>query len=417
VAIKGGYAGFGEPDSNARNIGAYKTILSGDLSGNDRDVNALSELLTDPCRAENSYHVVTGSGCDESAMLNGVTITAGNANGTDPNSRGGGMYNNNGRPTITNCTFSENSASFGGGGMYNKEHSSPTVTKSTFSSNFATWAGGGMFNHLYSNPTLTNCILWGNEPNEIVDGALSSTIVTYSDVDGGWPGIGNIDADPCFADVDNGDCHLKSQAGRWDANSQMWVKDAVTSSGIDAGDYGSDWKGELWPHGERINMGAYGGTPEASMSLSDAGNIADLNIDGEVDYRDMKLLTNKWPYKALLQPEDLSRDGIVNFADFAIFSRILGLPGPASNPNPPDGAGLSNLDTDLSWTAGPYAESHDIYFGTSSPPPLAYNQTSTTFDPGTMAPGTKYYWRIDEVSACGTITGTVWSFTTMTRPP
>ena len=65
----------------------------------------------------------------------------------------------------------------------------------------------------------------------------------------------------------NGDYHLKSQAGRWDVNSQSWVQDDVTSPCIDAGDQGSDWTAELRPHGECINMGAYGGTPQASMSF------------------------------------------------------------------------------------------------------------------------------------------------------
>ena len=81
---------------------------------------------------------------------------------------------------------------------------------------------------------------------------------------------GHIDLDPFFADVNNGDCHLKSEAGRWDPIGQSWVQDAVTSPCIDTGDPDSDWTAELWPHGKRMNMGAYGGTPQASMSLSDS---------------------------------------------------------------------------------------------------------------------------------------------------
>jgi hypothetical protein len=128
----------------------------------------------------------------------------------------------------------------------------------------------------------------------------------------------------------------------------------------------------------------------------------------------MKLLTNKWLYKAALS-EDISRDGIVNFTDFAIFANIWELP--ASNPNPPDGATGVDIDADLSWTAGRGATSHDVYFGTSSTPPFIHNQAATTFDPGTMASGTRYYWRIDEVGVYGTITGAVWSFRTMGGGP
>jgi hypothetical protein len=65
-----------------------------------------------------------------------------------------------------------------------------------------------------------------------------------------------------------GDYHLKSQAGRWDLNSQDWVLDGVTSPCIDAGDPNSPVGDEPAPNGGRIDMGAYGGTAEASKSLS-----------------------------------------------------------------------------------------------------------------------------------------------------
>jgi hypothetical protein len=92
------------------------------------------------------------------------------------------------------------------------------------------------------------------------------------------------------------------------------------------------------------------------------------------------------------------------------------LPGQAINPNPADGATGIGITADLSWTAGLYATSHDLYFGTSSPPPFINNQTATTFDPGTMTADITYYWRIDEVNPSGTTTGTVWSFTTVSPP-
>jgi len=109
--------------------------------------------------------------------------------------------------------------------------------------------------------------------------------VRYCDIIGGrsavtgdgeitW-GPGNIDADPCFATDGQwstvGDYHLKSQAGRYDPANERWVKDGVTSPCIDAGNPDWDWSAEPWPHGQRINMGAYGGTSEASKSLSTAG--------------------------------------------------------------------------------------------------------------------------------------------------
>lgn len=91
----------------------------------------------------------------------------------------------------------------------------------------------------------------------------------------------------------------------------------------------------------------------------------------------------------------------------------------ASEPNPPDGATDVSLIVDLSWSAGFGVTSHNVYFGTSSPPPFIHNQTSTTFHTGIigmMSYETTYYWRIDEVNSSGTTTGTVWSFTTLMSP-
>jgi hypothetical protein len=94
------------------------------------------------------------------------------------------------------------------------------------------------------------------------------------------------------------------------------------------------------------------------------------------------------------------------------FTTIVAAPGAASNPGPADSATDVTTNNDLSWTAGSGATSHDVYFGTSSPGSFQGNQTATTFDTGAMANDTTYYWRIDEINAGGTTTGTVWSFTT-----
>jgi hypothetical protein len=80
VTIQGGYAGFGEPDPNERDIELYESILSGDLAGNDVEVNDPADLLDEPTRAENSYTIVTGSRTDANAVLDGFIVTGGNAN-------------------------------------------------------------------------------------------------------------------------------------------------------------------------------------------------------------------------------------------------------------------------------------------------------------------------------------------------
>ncbi len=158
VTIKGGYAGFNEPDPNERNIEHYPTILSGDLSGNDKEVSNPTDLLTEPTRSDNCYHVVTGSYTDITTIIDGFTITAGTA--TDRN--GGGMFTYNGNPTIANCVFTRNSASGFGGGIWNEFYSSPTVSNCLFSANSSYACGGGMANWDNSSPNLNECAFNGN---------------------------------------------------------------------------------------------------------------------------------------------------------------------------------------------------------------------------------------------------------------
>jgi len=84
----------------------------------------------------------------------------------------------------------------------------------------------------------------------------------------------------------------------------------------------------------------------------------------------------------------------------------------AENPSPADGATGVSTWADLSWTGMPGATSHDVYFGTVSPGTFQTNTTELTFDPGELGQSTTYYWRIDEITGSGTVTGGVWSFKT-----
>jgi hypothetical protein len=147
---------------------------------------------------------------------------------------------------------------------------------------------------------------------------------------------------------------------------------------------------------------------------------ADLTGDCDVDFFDFGMLVNSW--MAPSSVVDLTGNGFVDRFDLRVLTRQwlaenVPPPGQATNPSPPDGGGISDLDVDLSWTAGAYAESHDLYFGTSNPPPFVCNQTDTTFEPGKLAAGTKYYWRIDGVGTYETTIGALWSFSTMDPPP
>jgi len=180
VTIKGGYAGAGEAEPDARDINLYETILSGDLSANDR-VNP-DGPASEVGRAENSHHVVTGSGVDGTAVLDGFTITGGNAN-VFTNRNGAGLLNEYGSPQIINCTFTENSAQYYGGGIYNY-YSSPTLVNCTFTQNSSGTEGGGIYNY-QSNLSLNNCTFEENSSHRgggihNGHGSLSVTDCTFT---------------------------------------------------------------------------------------------------------------------------------------------------------------------------------------------------------------------------------------------
>lgn len=148
VAIEGGYAGCGASDPDERNVILHKTILSGDLNGDDTTgfVNV----------SDNVFHVVTASFTDATAVLDGVTISGGNANAF-----GGGMFNQGGTPTISNCEFRRNRAASQGGGMFNVDGGDATLLSCTFIGNRAPDAGGAMYNS-QSAPTLLSCVFTAN---------------------------------------------------------------------------------------------------------------------------------------------------------------------------------------------------------------------------------------------------------------
>jgi predicted outer membrane repeat protein len=559
--VNGDNISLDQANPNTRNINVYKTILSGDLKADD--VGGTYH----PSRNENSYHVINGGAADSVTVLDGFTITGGNANGGEEHNNGGGMYNEHGSPTLVRCVFSGNFADGNGGGIFNGERSRPTLINIQFVGNSAASHGGAIYGTgtgpaFISNCTfignlapsgsslacdsllqgypsdieVTNCIFWqealpppgqasdpspadgatevsitsdlnwigdmystsqdvyfginptpdinefkGNQTSTLFDpgGMTYSTTyywridalnawgknvgpvwsfttrsggppppppppppgeaeeslfasvskeifnadnsiitVIYSDIRGGWPGEGNIDTDPCFlmpgywdangtpedANDDfwvDGDYHLKSQAGRWDANSESWVQDDVSSPCIDSGDLMSPIGLEPFPNGGILNMGAYGWTAEASKSyfgepICETVIAGDINGDCRVNFLDFRFIMLSWLEDNTPPPP---------------------LPGQAISPNPADGVADVNAFTDLSWMAGSYAMSHDVYFGTSIPLLFIGNQTATVFDAGLMIPLTKYFWRIDEVNSSGKTTGMLWSFTTSSQLP
>ena len=100
--------------------------------------------------------------------------------------------------------------------MFNRDASAPMVTNCTFTGNSA-GSGGGMYND-YSEPTVTNCILWGDLPDDVFN-FVFLPVITYSLVQGGYGGAGNIDGDPVFVDVTASDYHLQKGSPCIDAGT------------------------------------------------------------------------------------------------------------------------------------------------------------------------------------------------------
>jgi hypothetical protein len=242
--LYGGFAGT-ETMLSEGNIEANPTILSGEI-GSPSTVN------------DNSYHVVTFIGASNATILDGFTVMGGNAsfNSTRPPSPtnvsasqplsindGGGIGLDNGSsPTIINCRIISNDAYFGGG-LYATNNSNPTVKNSVFMNNQATF-GGGIYN-LSSNPTYSNILIAGNKAtggamynngsnpiitnvtiagnggyngaifnsnsmpvikNSILWGNISpfndtQSIATYSIMEGGYLGVGNLNVNPQFINL------------------------------------------------------------------------------------------------------------------------------------------------------------------------------------------------------------------------
>jgi parallel beta-helix repeat protein len=283
VSILGGFAGYGAANPDARNVAVYPTTLSGDIGvvGNN---------------ADNSYNVVTGNNTNSTAVIGGFTITGGNADGgvNTPTGygAGGGIAIYDGSPTITDCTFTENFGVYGGaiyndgqtggigtasatitdcvfngnsaghagggggaifdaiasptiincafignngntyGGAIDNSKSSATITNCTFTNNFGS-IGEAICDAFSLGSTVTNCILWGDAGgSEIDDLDGGSTTVSCSDVEGGFLGNGNINADPQFVNPSGGNIQLQSGSPCVNAGNNVAIAAASVTTDL-----------------------------------------------------------------------------------------------------------------------------------------------------------------------------------------
>ncbi|MEL7637431.1 MAG: choice-of-anchor Q domain-containing protein [Anaerolineaceae bacterium] len=194
IEVYGGFPDTGNPTWEDRDWVLFPTVLSGDIG-------------TGGVIDDNSYHVVNGSGVDATAIMDGFTISGGNANGDNsPNDKGGGMYNDTGSPALTDVTFISNTARQGGG--MSNFLSSPSLTNVNFNSNTAIIDGGGMYN-INSSPTLTDVTFSSNTASQ--GGGMSNsssspiltgvTFNTNTATAGGGGGMYNTESSPELTDV------------------------------------------------------------------------------------------------------------------------------------------------------------------------------------------------------------------------
>ncbi|HOW35415.1 MAG TPA: hypothetical protein PL155_03260 [Candidatus Omnitrophota bacterium] len=154
-------------------------------------------------------------------------------------------------PTVTNNIIIRNEAENGGG---IGTHTPVNVVNNTIANNTA-FRGGGVFSW-NSMMTIKNTIIWGNHADYYSSiynyhNSAPDITVNYSNVEGGWIwDENNIDADPLFVNPENNNFHLQN----------------YVSPCIDKGDPADDYSQEPFYNGRRINIGAYGNTPEAAKS-------------------------------------------------------------------------------------------------------------------------------------------------------
>jgi hypothetical protein len=161
VTIKGGYAGLNAPDPNAWDPSLYKTLLWGDLAGNDD----FAHITT---ANDNSHHVVTASGTDVTAILEGVTIGHGAYLPARVFSGDGGcgIHSRAGSATIRSCIFSHNvTTNASGTAMLNYDGAAARLDGCSFENNH----GHNALYDVDSSTVLTNCRFIDNDGVAVVE--------------------------------------------------------------------------------------------------------------------------------------------------------------------------------------------------------------------------------------------------------
>jgi len=300
VALRGGYVGLGGLDPNARDIGRYKSILSGDLGGDDRDVNDPRDLLLSMVGA-NSAKIVTGSSTDSTAVLEGFVITRGRhyvpvvkpIAGHPPGFMGSGAGMNNlvGSPTVVACTFTQNVSEGTGAGMCNVEGSHPTITDCAFIGNYAR-GEGALANWSDCRPTIVRCTFAGNVADGGGAGAYNyrsapafdgctfsdNSASSYNQTAGG----GAITADQSICML--ADCVFERNYSRFRGGALYILNDSnLTLDHCVFGDNRCDGSGgAMYERGEDSNFTLSHCTFTRNSSLGSSGGAMELNSPARI---------------------------------------------------------------------------------------------------------------------------------------
>jgi hypothetical protein len=234
---------------------------------------------------------------------------------------GGAIFCMDSHPIVRDSLFFGNSATgYSGGGAVQCRSGNPNITNCTFTCNSAFARAGGIgFKYPASTQdTVTSCVLWNDSPVEIY-AESGDPLVTFSDVQGGWAGEGNIDVDPMFVDPDNGDYHLAASSACIDAGDPNFVPQP--------GEADIDGQMRVWD-------GNGDGVARVDMGSDEFGAyvFGDLNCDGAVDFGDINpfvlALSNPAGYAAMypgcdILLADVNRDGLVDFGDINPFVELM----------------------------------------------------------------------------------------------
>jgi hypothetical protein len=235
-----------------------------------------------------------------------------------------------GHVAILNSLLANNTAHKSGGGAWFGDDSTITMTSVTVAENVAGTAldegyGGGIFEEKADSVSAVNGIFWGNYAD--TDAQISGNpTVTYSDVEGGYPGTGNVDTDPGFRTIAAAPTfHLDyaSNVLHIGQDSDTSAPNIPTDS-FDVDDDGST--SERTPTGARQPRlrGASGGAIVVDMGYSEVQGLCDgdcAGFDGHVNISDQLALLGDWGKGGAC---DIDLDGEVDVSDLNLLLAAWG---------------------------------------------------------------------------------------------